>query len=46
MTLLAILAICLVIGGVVVIVRGSLILGIVMIVIGLIVGPGGIVLTR
>jgi hypothetical protein len=41
-TLLLIIAAVLVIAGIVNIVRGSLIFGIVLIVVGLLVGPGGV----
>jgi len=41
-TLLWILAVALVIGGVAAIVRGGMLIGIAMIVIGLLVGPGGV----
>jgi hypothetical protein len=41
-TLLWILAVVLVIAGIVTAVRGQLILGIVLIVVGLLVGPGGV----
>jgi hypothetical protein len=40
--ILWLIAVVLVIAGIVTIVRGSLILGIVLIVIGLLVGPGGV----
>lgn len=42
MFLLWLLAVALVIWGIVTIVRGNLVLGIVLIIIGLIVGPGGV----
>ena len=41
-TLLWILAVVLVIAGVVTLIRGQLLLGIVLIVVGLFVGPGGV----
>jgi hypothetical protein len=41
-TLLWILAVVLVIAGIVTAVRGQLLLGIVLVVIGLLVGPGGV----
>jgi hypothetical protein len=41
-TLLWILAVVLVIGGIVSIVRGQLLWGIVLIIVGLLVGPGGV----
>jgi len=41
-TLLWIIAALLVIGGIVTLVRGSVLAGIVMIVLGLLVGPGGV----
>ena len=41
-TLLWILAVILVIAGVVTILRGQLLLGIVLIIVGLLVGPGGV----
>jgi hypothetical protein len=41
-TLLWILAVVLVIGGIVSIIRGQLLWGIVLIVVGLLVGPGGV----
>ena len=41
-TILWIIAAILVIAGIVTIVRGSLVLGIVLIVVGLLVGPGGV----
>jgi hypothetical protein len=41
-TLLWIIAVVLVIWGIITIVRGGLIMGIVLIVIGLLVGPGGV----
>jgi hypothetical protein len=40
--ILWLIAVVLVIAGIVTIIRGSLILGIVLIVIGLLVGPGGV----
>ena len=46
MTLLGLLAILLIIAGVITLVRGGILFGILLIVAGLIVGPGGIVLTR
>jgi hypothetical protein len=45
-SLLWILAVALVIGGVVAIVRGSLLIGVAMIVFGLLVGPGGVSILR
>ena len=42
LTLLWILAVVLVIGGILAIVRGQLLWGIVLIVVGLLVGPGGV----
>ena len=41
-TLLWLLAVALVIGGVVAIVRGGVLVGVAMIVVGLLVGPGGV----
>jgi hypothetical protein len=41
-TLLWILAVVLVIGGIVAIVRGQMLWGIVLIIVGLLVGPGGV----
>ena len=41
-TLLWILAVVLVIAGIVTLVRGSILMGIVLIVVGLLVGPGGV----
>lgn len=41
-TLLWILAVLLVVGGIYEIVKGAVILGIVLIVVGLLVGPGGV----
>ena len=41
-TVLCILAVILVIAGVVTIIRGALLFGIVLIVVGLLVGPGGV----
>jgi hypothetical protein len=41
-TLLWILAVVLVVGGIVAIVRGQLLWGIVLIIVGLLVGPGGV----
>jgi hypothetical protein len=41
-TLLWILAVVLVIGGIVSIIRGQLLWGIVLIIVGLLVGPGGV----
>ena len=41
-TLLWIIAVVLVVGGIVAIVRGQLLWGIVLIVVGLLVGPGGV----
>ena len=41
-TILFIIAAILVIAGIVTIVRGSMIMGIVLIVVGLLVGPGGV----
>ncbi len=41
-TILWIIAVVLVISGIVTIFRGSLLLGIVLIVVGLLVGPGGV----
>ena len=41
-TLLSIIAVILVIFGIVKIVRGDLVVGIVLIVVGLLVGPGGV----
>jgi hypothetical protein len=41
-TILWIIAVVLVISGIVTIVRGGLLLGIVLIVVGLLVGPGGV----
>ena len=41
-TLLWILAVILVIWGIVTLVRGSVLMGIVLIVVGLLVGPGGV----
>lgn len=41
-TILWILAVILVVGGIVTIVRGQLLFGIVLIVVGLLVGPGGV----
>jgi hypothetical protein len=41
-TLLWILAVVLVIAGVVTLIRGGILLGIVLIVLGLLVGPGGV----
>ena len=46
MTLLGLLAILLIIAGVITLVRCGILFGILLIVAGLIVGPGGIVLTR
>ena len=42
LTLLWILAVVLVIAGIVTIVRGQMLFGIVLIVVGLLVGPGGV----
>ena len=42
LTLLWILAVILVVAGIVTIVRGGLLLGIVLIIVGLLVGPGGV----
>jgi hypothetical protein len=42
LTLLWILAVILVIAGIVTIFRGSLLFGIILIVVGLLVGPGGV----
>lgn len=41
-TLLWIIAVVLVVGGIVTIVRGSLLYGILLIVLGLLIGPGGV----
>lgn len=41
-TLLWILAVLLVVGGIYEIVKGALLLGIVLIIVGLLVGPGGV----
>ena len=41
-TILWILAVILVVGGIVTIVRGQLLFGIVLIIVGLLVGPGGV----
>jgi len=41
-TILWIIAVILVIGGIVAIIRGQLLWGIVLIVVGLLVGPGGV----
>ena len=41
-TLLWILAVILVIGGIVTAVRGQVLLGIVLVIVGLLVGPGGV----
>lgn len=41
-TLLWILAVILVVGGIVQILRGALLFGIVLIIVGLLVGPGGV----
>lgn len=41
-TLLWIIAVLLVIGGIVTLVRGQILFGIVLIVLGLLVGPGGV----
>jgi hypothetical protein len=41
-TLLWILAVVLVIAGIVSLVRGSILLGIVLIIVGLLIGPGGV----
>ena len=41
-TILWILAVVLVIGGIVTLVRGQMLFGIVLIVVGLLVGPGGV----
>jgi len=41
-TLLWILAVILVVGGIVTVLRGAVLLGIVLIVVGLFVGPGGV----
>lgn len=42
MTVLWILAVLLVIAGIVQIIRGDILLGIVLIIVGLLVGPGGV----
>ncbi|WP_248579854.1 GPGG-motif small membrane protein [Nocardioides sp. InS609-2] len=42
LTLLWIIAVILVIAGIVTLVRGQMLLGIVLIVVGLLVGPGGV----
>ncbi len=42
LTLLWIIAVILVISGIVTLVRGQMLLGIVLIVVGLLVGPGGV----
>ena len=41
-TILWIIAVVLVISGIVTIIRGSMLMGIVLIVVGLLVGPGGV----
>ncbi|GAA4820166.1 GPGG-motif small membrane protein [Nocardioides caeni] len=41
-SLLWILAVLLIVGGVVTLIQGSVVLGIVLIVVGLLVGPGGV----
>ncbi len=45
-TILVIIAAILVIAGIVTIIRGSLLFGIVLIVVGLLVGPGGVSIFR
>lgn len=41
-TILWIVAVLLVVGGIVTIIRGDILLGIILIVVGLLIGPGGV----